>query len=267
MPCRRRRSPRHGRRAGWPGRWRESDANFSKSNGAASSSGMRAARMYGRAPLPVAAQALLRASRRRGTAASRRAPGRRPRRTLSRRLVDEQQHRRDEGRQAAGQFGGALAASTKRGLLAYSTKPTASAPACDGRIHVLLARQAADLDAGAVRRGLHALMAANHTQRVRCGRPQCGVVDRARGNTGRRARRSARPRRGLRAASTSRIHSRRLLALADHQQAAHDVADHVVQEGVGLELEAPVGAAARDVDAAQRLHRATWPGRPTRGTR
>ena len=44
--------------------------------------------------------------------------------------------------------------------------------------------------------------------------------------------------------------------MADRNQAAHDVADHVVQEGVGLELEAPVGAAAADGDALHGLDRA-----------
>jgi len=43
-------------------------------------------------------------------------------------------------------------------------------------------------------------------------------------------------------------------------QAAHDVADHVVQKGVPFEFKTPVTrqfrAAAGDVDAPQRLHRA-----------
>jgi hypothetical protein len=42
-------------------------------------------------------------------------------------------------------------------------------------------------------------------------------------------------------------------ALADLDQAAHDVADHVVQEGVGLEIEAPVGAALLDDDGGELL--------------
>jgi hypothetical protein len=46
-----------------------------------------------------------------------------------------------------------------------------------------------------------------------------------------------------------------LVAAADAQQAAHEVADHVVQEGIGLELEMPAAALAvatpRDLDAAQ----------------
>ena len=43
-------------------------------------------------------------------------------------------------------------------------------------------------------------------------------------------------------------------AAADRDERAHDVAHHVVQEGVGLEVEAPVVAQARDLDAAHVLH-------------
>ena len=46
-----------------------------------------------------------------------------------RHFVDKQQHRRDKGRQAPGQLAVGRSAETARGLLAYSTKPIASAPA------------------------------------------------------------------------------------------------------------------------------------------
>ena len=85
-------------------------------------------------------------------------------------------------------------------------------------------------------------MAANHTQRAALRQTPARRRRAAPGNTGRRARRWARRHRGSRAASTSRIQSGGCIALADAHQAAHDVADHVMQEGIGLELEAPVAA-------------------------
>ena len=163
---------------------------------AASSSGIRAARMNGRAPSAGGRQALRRRSRRHGTGRSAAGTRSQAARTLAGRLVDEQQHRRDEGRQAARQFGGALRASRSAGSCAYSTKPTASAPAATAastscsrvRPQILMrVRWAAS--------GLSAFMATNHTQP--CG--WAGSMRRRRpgpGNTGRRAKRWARPRRG-----------------------------------------------------------------------
>lgn len=40
-----------------------------------------------------------------------------------------------------------------------------------------------------------------------------------------------------------------VFVLPHGNQAAHDVADHVVQEGVGFELKAPIGASLGDFDA------------------
>jgi hypothetical protein len=48
---------------------------------------------------------------------------------------------------------------------------------------------------------------------------------------------------------------RRLAAVADGDQRPHQVAHHVMQERVGLEVEAPVVADAGDVDAAHFLDR------------
>ena len=108
-------------------------------------------------------------------------------------------------------------------------------------------------------------MAAHHTQR-RCpapslGRkPPAGVVERpqevqAVGREGRRGRVAAARRQHLAHPSGGCV------ALADAHQAAHDVADHVVQEGVGLELEVPAAAIGvampRDVDTTQVLDRRT----------
>ena len=47
-----------------------------------------------------------------------------------------------------------------------------------------------------------------------------------------------------------------LLAAFTHcQQTAHQVAHHVVQEGAGVEVKAPVGAALLDANGARGLHR------------
>src|SRR3982751_5499493 len=42
---------------------------------------------------------------------------------------------------------------------------------------------------------------------------------------------------------------------ADEEEAAHDVADHVMKERVGVELEAPIGTPPTDRQRAQRSHR------------
>lgn len=48
---------------------------------------------------------------------------------------------------------------------------------------------------------------------------------------------------------------RRLMTLADAHQAAHDVADHVVEKSVSFEFEAPVGTAAGNADPPHGLDR------------
>ena len=63
--------------------------------------------------------------------------------------VDEQQHRRDKWRQAGGQFCSALGADGARaGRIQH--KADGIDPGGDGGVYILLAREAADFDAGAV---------------------------------------------------------------------------------------------------------------------
>ena len=48
---------------------------------------------------------------------------------------------------------------------------------------------------------------------------------------------------------------RRIFVMAHHDQAAHDVADHVVQKRVGFKFKTPVGAALGDFNAVQGFYR------------
>src|SRR3990167_22928 len=93
-------------------------------------------------------------------------------------FVDEQQHWRDKGRQARGQLRRAL---RRHGARAGGVEHEAHGvhPGGDGGIHVLLAREAADLDARAGGwemcgrgRGLRAAHGSASYAAVRAGRPQ-----------------------------------------------------------------------------------------------
>ena len=80
-------------------------------------------------------------------------------------LIDEQEHRSDKGRQAAGQLGGARQGNMARTFF-LKHKPDGVDSGGHGRIHILLARQTANLDSGS---GTHG----NPSKAgVRSGKPQ-----------------------------------------------------------------------------------------------
>ncbi len=56
-------------------------------------------------------------------------------------------------------------------------------------------------------------------------------------------------------AKTSKEFLEGLAALADGEQATHQIAHHVVQEGICLELESPIASPAGDADVHQVLDR------------
>ena len=94
-----------------------------------------------------------------------------------------------------------------------------------------------------------------------------GIVVRTQEVAARRRRRSGRRARGHAARAPRRSQSGGRAPLPTATSAAHDVADHVVQERIGVEIEAPVGAAPLDRERAQRLHRRRAPGTRRSGTR
>ena len=110
----------------------------------------------------------------------------------------------------------------------------------DRGVDVGLLRDAADLDPRALVHG-ESTRAAPRTLRAASPSPrfdrECHGRHRSTGprSRGRRARRSRRPASGRAAASTSASQSTGRDAAADRDQAADDVADHVMQERVGVE--------------------------------
>ena len=100
------------------------------------------------------------------------------------------------------------------------------------------------------------------------GKPEARIVVGAGEGTGRRRANVGAARVRSRAASSSPIHAGGCLPAPTYDQRADDVAHHVMQEGVGREVEAHERRrAARSSSAAQRLHRRSSPGTRPRGTR
>ena len=148
MLSRRRRSPRHGRRAGWPGRRRNREANFSKSKGAAVQRDARGAHEGARPaagwPPGIAAgvSSPWNWSSRAGHAARSAAT------TCAAGSLTNSSTGVTKGGRRARQLGGALRRDEARALRVQHEADRVGA-GLHGGVHVLLARQAADLDAGA----------------------------------------------------------------------------------------------------------------------
>jgi hypothetical protein len=187
---------------------------------------------------------------------------------------DEEEDGSHKRRQGGGPSSAARRGVTYRGLFSYITNPR-HRHRRQRRVDVLFARQTTDLDAGAGRQGACRSPDGNWGAGPRPAREApgqerdglswqpiirrgslwqspMGFIDGARKykpsgeKVGAAASRS-------RASSTNPHPFGRLVALPNPDQATHDVADHVVQEGVGLEVKTPVGTAAGNVDAAEGL--------------
>ena len=145
----------------------------------------------------------------------------------------------------------ACSTATARGDPGQKTKPIASAPALRGGDAVLDAGDAADLDAGASHVVGPVQASGRTTGRQRRRQFPSGVVFRA--GEMEPVRRERRRRARAVAAGEELADPRgRVLARADVHQRADDVADHVMEERIGGEIEADVLAGRRDRDGRQR---------------